>query len=172
MKEYEKHIRVIEGFPKAGISFKDISPLLRDPKALHEAVDDMAKAVKEFHPDYIIGPEARGFVLGAPVAYAAGCGFIMARKKGKLPGEVISESYALEYGSATIELPKFAIKPGDRVVLFDDLMATGGTLKALEDIIDKTGAKVVGIVTLIELTDLKGARLLKAPYKSFIKYPH
>jgi adenine phosphoribosyltransferase len=172
MKEYEKHIRVIEGFPKEGISFKDISPLLRDPTALHEAVDDMAKLVKEFHPDYIIGPEARGFVLGAPVAYAAGCGFIMARKKGKLPGEVISESYSLEYGSATIELPKFAIKPGDRVVLFDDLMATGGTLKALEDIIDKTGAKVVGIVTLIELTDLKGSALLKAPYKSLIKYPH
>lgn len=172
MKEYEKHIRVIEGFPKAGISFKDISPLLRDKDAFKEAVDDMASAVKEFHPDYIIGPEARGFVLGAPVALAAGCGFIMARKKGKLPGEVISESYTLEYNTATIELPKFAINPGDKVVLFDDLMATGGTLQALENIIDKTGAKVVGIITLIELTDLKGRDVLKAPYKSFIKYPH
>lgn len=172
MKQYEKSIRVIEDFPKKGISFKDISTLLADKSAFKEAVDDMASSVKAFHPDLLIGPESRGFVLGAPVAYAAGCGFVMARKKGKLPGEVISESYTLEYAEATIELPKIAIKSGAKVVLFDDLMATGGTLRALENLVERAGGKVLGIVTLIELTDLKGRDLFNVPYESFIKYPH
>ena len=172
MKGYEKSIRVIEGFPKEGISFKDISTLLSNKEAFHEAVDDLAAVIKDWEPDYIIGPESRGFVLGSPIAYALGCGFIMARKPGKLPGKVIKESYTLEYGAATIELPEGLIKKGDKIVLFDDLLATGGTLKALEDLVSTTGADVKGIVTLIELTDLKGSKVLKAPYKSLIKYPH
>lgn len=172
MKGYEKSIRVIEGFPKEGISFKDISTLLSDKTAFHDSVDDLASAIKEWHPDYIIGPESRGFVLGAPVAYKLGCGFIMARKPGKLPGEIIKESYTLEYGEATIELPKGLIKKGDRIVLFDDLLATGGTLKALEHLVSTAGGSVEGTITLIELTDLQGSKNLKAPYKSLIKYPH
>jgi adenine phosphoribosyltransferase len=170
--DYESKIRVIEGFPHEGISFKDISPLLADKDAFKAAVSDMAAQVKEWGADVVIGPESRGFVLGAPVALAAGKGFVMARKAGKLPGETIKKSYTLEYGTATIELPKFAIKKGTKVVLVDDLMATGGTLEALVEVCREEGAEVVGVIALIELTDLKGVEKIDAPFRSFIKYPH
>ena len=170
--DYKKYIRIQEDFPKKGISFKDISPLLADGEAFHSAIADLKKAVEGFNADVVIGPEARGFVVGAPLALALGKGFVMARKKGKLPGETVSRSYGLEYGSDTIEIPTFALKKGTRVLLADDLLATGGTLAAIETMLNEQGCPVVGIATLIELTDLKGSALLKAPLFSLIKYPH
>ncbi len=170
--DYKKYIRIQEDFPKKGISFKDISPLLADGEAFPSAIADLKKAVEGFNADVVIGPEARGFVVGAPLALALGKGFVMARKKGKLPGETVSRSYGLEYGSDTIEIPTFALKKGTRVLLADDLLATGGTLAAIETMLNEQGCPVVGIATLIELTDLKGSALLKAPLFSLIKYPH
>ncbi len=171
--DFSSYIGVTEGFPKAGISFKDITPLLADPKAFKEATDELAAKVKEWGADIVVGPESRGFVVGAPVAYSAGVGFVMARKKGKLPGGVISKTYTLEYNTATIEIKKGVIKKGTKVVLVDDLLATGGTLKAVKELLEEAGAKVVGAATLIELTDLKGKEEFKdIPYVSLIKFPH
>ncbi len=168
--DYEKYIGVTEGFPKAGISFKDVSPLLADGKAFQSVINDMSKIVSEWKPDIIIGPESRGFLFGVPISYKLGCGFVMARKKGKLPGKVISKTYSLEYNTTTIELPAFALKKGTRVVLVDDLLATGGTLKAVKDLVEEQGAVVTGIITLIELSDLHGSDLFKdVPYKSVLK---
>ena len=171
--DYSKYIRVIEGFPTKEISFKDISPLLANPDAFRKAITEMASYVKEWNADVIIGPESRGFIFGCPVALEANVGFIMARKQGKLPGSTISKEFTLEYGKAVIELPEFLMKPGMRVVLIDDLMATGGTLKAMKELIEENGSKVVGIITLIELTDLKGRELFKdTPVVTFMKVPH
>ncbi len=172
MIKLENYIRVIEGFPNPEISFKDISPLLADKDALRECVKQIASIAKEMKPDLIIGPEARGFVIGSPVAYELGVGFAMARKHGKLPGEVLAEDYDLEYGKATIELPAFALKKGQRVVLIDDLLATGGTLQALVNLVEKEGAKVVGIITVIELEEFQAAKHFSAPYHSLIRYYH
>ena len=169
---YKDYIRIQEDFPKPGISFKDISPLLADGEAFPEAIEDLKKACADWEADVIVGPEARGFVVGAPLALALNKGFVMARKKGKLPGETLSRSYGLEYGSDTIEIPTFALKKGTRVILADDLLATGGTLAAIEAMLNDAGCPVVGIVTLIELTDLNGRNLLKAPTFSLIQYPH
>ena len=169
---YKDYIRVQEDFPKQGISFKDISPLLANGEAFSAAMAELKEACKDWEADVVIGPEARGFLVGAPLALALGKGFVMARKKGKLPGETLSRSYGLEYGSDTIEIPTFALKKGTRVILADDLLATGGTLAAIEAMLNEAGCPVVGIVTLIELTDLKGTALLKAPSFSLIKYPH
>lgn len=171
--EYASKIRIVEGFPHAGISFKDISTLLADKEAFHAAVDDLSGALKELSPDAVVGPESRGFVLGAPAAYAANLPFIMARKPGKLPGETKKKTYQIEYGVDSIEIPSFAIHPGMKVVLVDDLMATGGTFKALKELIEEMGGKVIGIVCLIELTDLKGRDLFPdVPLYSFVKYAH
>ncbi len=172
MKNYEKCIRVIEDFPKKGISFKDICPLLMDPKAFDESIEDMAKIVRKWDCDILAGPEARGFIFALPLAQKLGKGFVMARKKGKLPGKTLSKTYDIEYGTDTIEVPAFAIKPGTRVVLVDDLLATGGTIEALIELFEEVGAKVVGVITLIELTDLNGKEAISAPYESLIKYPH
>ena len=173
MKNYEKHIRVIEDFPKKGISFKDICPLLMEPKAFDESIEDMAEIVREWGGcDIVAGPEARGFIFALPLAQKLGKGFVMARKKGKLPGETLSKTYEIEYGTDTIEVPKFAIKPGSKIVLVDDLLATGGTMAALTELFEAVGAKVVGVITLIELTDLNGKEVISAPYESLIKYPH
>lgn len=169
---YKDYIRIQENFPKPGISFKDISPLLADGEAFPKAIEDLKKACENWEADVVVGPEARGFVVGAPLALALNKGFVMARKKGKLPGETLSRSYGLEYGSDTIEIPTFALKKGTRVILADDLLATGGTLAAIETMLNEAGCPVVGIVTLIELTDLKGTSLLKAPTFSLIQYPH
>lgn len=171
--DYSSYIGVTEGFPKAGISFKDISPLLADPEAFHKAAEELAAQVKKWGADLVVGPESRGFVVGAPVAYAAGVGFVMARKKGKLPGDVLSKTYTLEYNTATIEIKKGLVKKGTKVVLIDDLLATGGTLKAVKELLEDAGAEVVGAATLIELTDLKGREEFKdIPYLSLIKFPH
>ena len=171
--DYSKYIGVTEGFPKPGISFKDISPLLADKDAFSAAVKEMAKDVKALGADAIIGPESRGFVLGAPVALEAGIGFIMARKKGKLPGKVLTKTYTLEYAESTIQVPEFSIKKGAKLVIIDDLLATGGTVKAVKELVEEAGAEVVGLMTLIEFTDLKGRDLFPdVPYISYIKYPH
>jgi adenine phosphoribosyltransferase len=168
--DYEKYIGVTEGFPKPGISFKDISPLLADKDAFKSLIKDMAAIIKPWKPDILIGPESRGFIFGAALAIECGCGFVMGRKKGKLPGKVLSKSYTLEYNQATIEIPADAIKKGTRVVLVDDLLATGGTMMAVTDIVEQAGGKVVGITTFIELTNLEGAKVFgKIPYRSILK---
>lgn len=168
--DLEKYIGVTPDFPKKGISFKDISPLLADSHAFNYAVKKISNIVSQNKPDLIIGPESRGFVIGSPVAFNLGIGFVMARKKGKLPGDVISKTYTLEYNTATIELPKFSIKKGTRVCLIDDLLATGGTLKACKELVEQEGGIVTSIVTLIELKDLDGAKLLDCPnYTSLLK---
>ncbi|MCZ7407098.1 adenine phosphoribosyltransferase [Parvimonas micra] len=149
-------IRVIEGFPKEGISFKDITTLISDGKAFKEAVNIMKKNLEDRNIDYIVGPEARGFVFGSAVAYALNVGFIPVRKPGKLPGETVSYEYALEYGTDVLEICEDVLKPGDRVAIVDDLLATGGTINACAKLIESQGAEVVSMQFLMELTDLKG----------------
>ena len=149
-------IRIIEGFPKEGISFKDITTLISDGKAFKEAVNIMRKNLEDRNIDYIVGPEARGFVFGSAVAYALNVGFIPVRKPGKLPGETVSYEYALEYGTDVLEICEDVLKPGDRVAIVDDLLATGGTINACAKLIESQGAEVVSMQFLMELTDLKG----------------
>lgn len=149
-------VRVIEGFPKEGISFKDVTTLLQDGKALTEAINIFKKHLEDKNIDIIVGPEARGFIFGVPVAYALGAGFVPVRKPGKLPYETIKSSYDLEYGSDTLEIHKDAIKPGQRVAIIDDLLATGGTVAAVAKLVEQSGGEVVAIDFLIELTGLKG----------------
>ena len=149
-------IRVIEGFPKEGISFKDITTLISDGKAFKEAVNIMRKNLEDRNIDYIVGPEARGFVFGSAVAYALNVGFIPVRKPGKLPGETVSYEYALEYGTDILEICEDVLKPGDRVAIVDDLLATGGTINACAKLIESQGAEVVSMQFLMALTDLKG----------------
>lgn len=170
--DYTKYISVTEGFPKPGISFKDISPLLKNGEAYHSACDDMAKLAAEFKPTIIVGPEARGFIFGCPIAYALNIGFVMSRKLGKLPGETLQISYGLEYGHDTIAIPAHSITKDDRVVIIDDLLASGGTLQALIELVKTAGAKVVGAVTFIELKDLNGKELLEeegVPFKALLR---
>ncbi|SHN78894.1 adenine phosphoribosyltransferase [Desulfitobacterium chlororespirans DSM 11544] len=169
--DFDKYIRVIDDFPKPGISFKDITTLLKDGEAYRAAVDAIVEQVRESQPDLIVGPEARGFLLGAPVAYALGIGFVPVRKPGKLPGKTVSETYELEYGSDTLEVHADAIQPGQRIAIVDDLLATGGTISATARLIEKTGAQVAGMSFLIELGFLEGRKKLEG-YKVFslIKY--
>lgn len=159
--DFKEHIRVIEDFPKPGISFKDITTLMKNGEAYREAINVLVEQVKPWKPDVIIGPEARGFLLGAPVAYALGIGFIPVRKPGKLPGETVSETYQLEYGSDMLEVHADALQPGQRVAIVDDLLATGGTMLATARLVQKTGAEVVGMSFLIELEFLEGREKLK-----------
>lgn len=170
--DYTKYITVIEGFPKPGISFKDISPLLKNGEAYHSACDDMAKLAAEFKPTIIIGPEARGFIFGCPIAYSLDIGFVMSRKIGKLPGETLQVNYGLEYGHDTIAIPAHSIQKGDRVVIVDDLLATGGTLRAIIKLVRMAGAEVVGTVTFIELKDLQGEKVLEeegVPFRTLLR---
>lgn len=164
-------IRDVENFPKEGILFKDITPLLQDAKGLQESIDQMAQAVQDIDFDIVIGPESRGFIFGVPLAYKLQKGFVPVRKPGKLPYETISQSYDLEYGSNTIEMHIDAIKPGQKVIIADDLLATGGTTKAIVDLVEKLGGEVVKIVYLIELEGLNGRELLKGQnIVSLLKY--
>ncbi|MBN9648464.1 MULTISPECIES: adenine phosphoribosyltransferase [Terrisporobacter] len=169
--DLKQTVRVIEDFPKEGISFKDITTLLQDGKALKFAIDEIIADLKDKDVDLIVGPEARGFLMGTPVAYGMGVGFIPVRKPGKLPWEIESYEYDLEYGSNKLEIHKDAIKPGQKVAIVDDLLATGGTMEAAAKLIEKLGGEVVSMQFLIELEDLDGrAKLAKYNVNSLIKY--
>ena len=168
--DLKEKIRVIEDFPVAGISFKDITTVLQDKDALRECIDSLAGLIKG-EVDVIVGPEARGFILGTPLAYKLGCAFVPVRKPGKLPSETLSYEYALEYGTDTLEIHKDAIRPGDKVVIVDDLAVTGGTFEACAKMVEALGGEVVQIVTLIELTGLKPAeKLAKYDLTSLVQY--
>ena len=154
--DLKEKIRVIEGFPKEGISFKDITTLVADGEAFKESIDRIAEHLRDKNVDVILGPEARGFIFGVPVAYALGVGFVPVRKKGKLPAETVSVDYSLEYGVDVLEIHKDAIKKGQKVAIVDDLLATGGTVDAVAKLVEKVGAEVVALDFAIELTELKG----------------
>ena len=159
--DLKEKIRVIENFPKEGISFKDITTLIGDGEGLKASIDAVVDYLKDKNIDVIVGPEARGFIFGVPVAYALGVGFVPVRKPGKLPGETISVTYDLEYGSDTIQMHKDAIKPGQRVAVVDDLLATGGTVEAVAKLIEQAGGVVASLDFITELTELKGRDKLK-----------
>lgn len=154
-------IRVIDNFPKEGISFKDITTLIGDGEGLRASVDAIVEHLKDKNIDVVVGPEARGFIFGVPVAYALGVGFIPVRKPGKLPGETLSIAYDLEYGTDNLELHKGAIKKGQRVAIVDDLLATGGTIEAVAKLVELAGGEVASLDFVIELTELNGRDKLK-----------
>jgi adenine phosphoribosyltransferase len=158
--DLEAKIRDIPDFPKRGIVFKDIMPLLADPEALHDTVERLAEFAEPRKPDVVLGAEARGFILGAALAYRLGCGFVAARKPGKLPWRTISAKYALEYGFDALELHADALARGSRVLIHDDLLATGGTAKAKIDLVEQLGGTVVGLGFVIELEFLNGREKL------------
>lgn len=167
----ESKIRNIQDFPKPGIGFKDITTLLKDGEAFKEAIDKIVENLKDKDIDYVVGPEARGFLLGAPVAYALGVGFVPIRKPGKLPAEVVSFEYDLEYGTDKIEMHKDSIEEGKKVAIIDDLLATGGTVEAATKLIESLGGEIASIQFLIELEFLNGRNKLKGyDVESIIKY--
>ena len=171
MVELETYIRAIPDFPIPGILFRDITPLLKDGQAFRRAVDLFCETYRDQRIDYVVGIEARGYMLGAPTAYAIGAGFVPVRKPGKLPGARHTEEYALEYGTNTLEIHADAVGQGQRVVVIDDLLATGGTAAATRRLLEKLGAKIVGFGFLVELADLDGRKALDGlDVTSFIRY--
>lgn len=169
--ELKNYIRDIPDFPKKGIIFKDITTLLQDKKAFACAIDALADNFRDKRIDLVVAVDARGFILGGAVAHKLGTGFVPVRKKGKLPYKTNSVTYELEYGSDTLEMHDDAVKAGDKILIIDDLLATGGTVKAVADLINKAGGEIIGIGFLIELTFLKGIEKLKGyPVYSLIKY--
>ncbi|HKL78796.1 MAG TPA: adenine phosphoribosyltransferase [Mobilitalea sp.] len=171
MKRLEDYVRSIPDFPEPGIIFRDVTSILQDKDGLKLAVDQMQELLKDLDFDTIIGPESRGFIFGVPIAYNLNKAFIPIRKKGKLPCETISMDYDLEYGKATVEMHKDAVKPGQRVVIVDDLIATGGTIVAIIKLIEMLGGKVVKIISLMELKGLNGRDKLKGyDVEAVIKY--
>lgn len=171
MKKVEDYVRSIPDFPEKGIIFRDITTVIQSPEGLKLAIDGINEKLKGVDYDVVVGPESRGFIFGVPVAYANGKGFVPVRKKGKLPCETISQDYELEYGTATIEMHKDAIVPGQKVVIVDDLIATGGTTEAIIKLIEQLGGEVVKIIFLIELEGLKGREKLSGyDVDSVIKY--
>ena len=161
MKTLQDYVTEIPDFPKEGILFRDVTSILNDPDGFHMAIDGLIDLVKDKDFDLVIGTESRGFLFGAPVAYALHKGFVLARKKGKLPRETVSESYDLEYGQATLEMHKDSIKPGQKVVLIDDLIATGGTTEAVVKMVEQLGGEIVKVAFVMELAGLKGREKLK-----------
>lgn len=169
--DLKNKIRVIEDFPKEGISFKDITSLIGDGEGLKFSIDRIVEHLKDKQIDLIVGPEARGFIFGVPVAYALGTGFVPVRKKGKLPYDTVAVEYGLEYGSDILEIHKDAIKKGQRVAIVDDLLATGGTIEAVTKLISSVGGEVVSLSFAIELTELNGRDKLKNyDVMSLVKY--
>lgn len=169
--DLKDYIRDIPDFPRPGILFRDITPLLADRRALREAVDRLSHRFKNKKVDVVVAAEARGFILGGAVARNLNAGFAPVRKKGKLPWDAHSAEYALEYGKDSLEIHKDAFKPGARVLVLDDLLATGGTARAIIDLVKRLGGRIAGVCFLIELTDLRGRRKLKGyPAYSLIKY--
>lgn len=170
---YKDYIAIKEDFPKKGISFKDITPLIGDKDAFAQAIKEMGAFAKSLGANVIVGPESRGFIFGCPIAVEEGMGFVPIRKPGKLPREVIRKEYTLEYGKNVLEMHKDAIKPGDKVVIVDDLLATGGTVAAARDMIESLGGILVGCVFVVELTELKGREYFKdVPVMSLVEYPY
>ena len=161
MKKLEEYVRSIPDFPEPGIIFRDITTILQDPDGLHLAIQSMQDKLKDTEFDVVVGTESRGFIFGVPIAYNLHKAFVPVRKKGKLPCETVSMEYDLEYGSTVIEMHKDSIKPGQKVVLVDDLVATGGTIEAAIKLVEELGGEVVKVVFLMELAGLKGRERLK-----------
>lgn len=168
--DIREHIRQVPDFPKPGILFYDISTLLAHAQAWRATMRHLAEAVGARKPDLLVGIESRGFLVAAPLALELGCGFVMARKQGKLPGKTVRYEYALEYGSDIIEMQIDAVAPGQRVVVLDDLIATGGTMAATIALLRQMKAEVAGAACIIELTFLNGRRLLDVPFTSVVAY--
>ena len=168
--DFKQHIRAIPDFPKPGILFYDISTLLAHPQAWRAMVEELAEAIRPHRPELLVGIESRGFLVAAPLAYALGSGFAMVRKRGKLPGPTVRYSYELEYGTDTIEVQEDAISPGQRVVVLDDLIATGGTMQAATRLVHQQGGTVAAAACIIELAFLGGRRRLDVPLTSMITY--
>lgn len=161
MKKLEEYVRSIPDFPEKGIIFRDVTSVLQDAEGLHLAVDTMQDLVKDLEFDVVAGPESRGFIFGTPIAYNMRKPFVLIRKKGKLPCETVEISYDLEYGQATIEMHKDSVRPGQKVLIVDDLIATGGTTEAMIKLVEQLGGEVVGVVVLIELKGLNGRDKIK-----------
>lgn len=171
MKKLEDYVRDIPDFPEPGIIFRDVTSILQDADGLQLAINGLLNSLKDVEYDVVIGPESRGFIFGVPVAYEAHKSFVPVRKKGKLPCETISAEYDLEYGSAVIEMHKDAIKPGQKVVIIDDLIATGGTIEAIVGLVEQLGGEVVKICFIMELEGLNGREKLKGyNVESIISY--
>jgi adenine phosphoribosyltransferase len=170
MMDLKQHIRGIPDFPKPGILFYDISTLLAHKDAWHETVNRLAAALEPHEPDVLVGIESRGFLVAAPLAFHRNCGFVMVRKKGKLPGATIPYTYELEYGTDTIEIQADALEKGQRVAVLDDLLATGGTMAAAISLCRKVGANVVASACIIELAFLNGRKRLDVPVASVLSY--
>ena len=171
-KKLEEYVVTIPDFPEPGIMFRDITSVIQDPDGLKLAIDGLADLLKGLDFDLVVGPESRGFIFGVPVAYLTGKGFIPVRKKGKLPRETVSQKYDLEYGQAEIEIHKDAIKPGQKVVVVDDLIATGGSAEAAVKLVERLGGKVVKMVFVMELAGLEGRKKLAGyDVESLIVYP-
>lgn len=171
-KSIEEYVRSIPDFPEEGIIFRDVTSILEDADGLHLAIDLMQEKLKDVDFDLIVGPESRGFIFGVPIAYNLNKAFIPVRKKGKLPCETVEIEYDLEYGSAVIEMHKDSIKPGQKVVIIDDLMATGGTIEAIIKLVERLGGTVVMTVFLMELEGLEGRKKLEGyDVETVIAYP-
>ena len=171
MKKLEEYVRSIPDFPEPGIIFRDVTSVLQDADGLRLAIDSMQEFLKDVDFDVVVGAESRGFVFGTPIAYNLHKPFVLVRKKGKLPCETVSREYDLEYGSAVIEMHRDSIKPGQKVVLVDDLIATGGTIQAAAELVESLGGEVVKIIFLMELAGLKGReKLAKYNVESVIRY--
>ena len=171
-KKLEDYVVTIPDFPEPGIMFRDITSVIQDPEGLKLAVDGLAGLGKDVDFDLVIGPESRGFIFGVPVAYLRGKGFVPVRKKGKLPRETVSQKYDLEYGQAEVEMHKDAIKPGQKVVIVDDLIATGGSAEAAAKLVEKLGGQIVRMVFVMELAGLEGRKKLAGyDVQSLIVYP-
>ena len=169
--DLRSHVREVPDWPEPGVGFKDVSPLLRDPDALSQTIETLAAWTREQKPDLVLGAEARGFILGAAIAKEVPCGFVPARRPGKLPPETVSATYALEYGQNALELNADAIGSGARVVIHDDVLATGGTVEAIGGLVEQLGGEIVGVCFIIELTFLGGRdRLQQYPLHSLISY--
>jgi adenine phosphoribosyltransferase len=169
--DLRSRVREVPDWPEPGVGFKDVSPLLRDPDALTQTIAELAGWTRERTPDLVLGAEARGFILGAAIASEVPCGFVPARRPGKLPPETVSATYALEYGQNALELNADAIGDGARVVIHDDVLATGGTVEAIGGLVEQLGGEVVGVCFIIELTFLGGReRVTKYPLHSLIQY--
>ena len=161
MKKLEEYVRSIPDFPEKGIIFRDVTSVLQDADGLHLAIDTMQEKIADLEYDVVVGPESRVFIFGTPIAYNNRKPFVLIRKKGKLPCETVEMSYDLEYGQATIEMHKDSIKPGQKVLIVDDLIATGGTTEAMIKLVEELGGEVVGVVVLIALAGLNGRERIK-----------